>query len=93
MTTDPLRWFALRSAVAMTLAFGLLGVFAGVARLREAGALWIAADVALIAGAAALLLGGLALLREAHARSATVRAWATLGAALLLLLLILVELD
>jgi hypothetical protein len=93
VTTDPLRWFALRASLAMALVFALLGLFAGIARLRDAGALWIAVDIALVAAAGALLLGGLVLLREAHARSATVRAWATLGAALLLLLLVLVELD
>jgi tellurite resistance protein TerC len=51
---------------------------------------WLAADLVVLAGATAVVLGGVPILRRLHARSAVVRAWATMGAALLLALAVLV---
>jgi two-component system sensor histidine kinase TctE len=53
----------------------------------------IGLPVLLVVAAAALVVAGFAVLREAHARSALTRAWATRGAAVLLLVALVLGLD
>ena len=74
---------------AIALGLGLLGL----AALRDTGLWWLALEALLVVAAAALVVAGFAVLREAHARSALTRAWATLGAAVLLLVALVIGLD
>lgn len=83
----------LRVVTGTILGLAAFGLLAGIALLRDAGALWVAADILLLGSAGAALAVGLVWLREAHARSAAVRAWVTLGAALLMLAAMVVALD
>ena len=79
------------SGLAFTaLAIGLLG---GVAFLRDRDALWIAADLAILLAAAGAIGVGFLGLRHVRARPALLRAWATAGATILLLLALFISLD
>jgi hypothetical protein len=70
-----------------------VALFVGMAFVRDTGAWFLALEVLLIVAAAGLVTTGLMVLREAHARSALVRAWVTLGAATLLLVALVIGLD
>jgi hypothetical protein len=70
-----------------------LGLFAGTVAARDAGMLWLVLDVGLVLLGAAIVVAGFAALREMHARSTLVRGWATVGAALLLILALFISLD
>jgi hypothetical protein len=70
-----------------------LGLFAGTVAARDAGLLWLVLDIGLILLGATIVVTGFAALREMHARSALVRGWATVGAALLLILALFISLD
>jgi hypothetical protein len=70
-----------------------LGLFAGTVAARDAGMLWLVLDVGLVVLGAAIVAVGFAALREMHARSTLVRGWATVGAALLLILALFISLD
>jgi len=75
--------------------FGLAGVglFAGTVAARDAGMLWLALDICLVLVGASIVVTGFAALREVHTRSTLVRGWATVGAALLLILALFISLD
>ena len=97
ITTSPRR-HTLREPVTRIVAgagMGLAAValFVGMAFVRDTGAWFLALEVLLIVAAAGLVTTGLMVLREAHARSALVRAWVTLGAATLLLVALVIGLD
>lgn len=70
-----------------------LGLFAGTVAARDAGILWLVLDIGLVLLGATIVVTGLAALREMHARSTLVRGWATVGAALLLILALFISLD
>jgi hypothetical protein len=72
------------------MATGLLG---GIVVLRDAGALWVALDIGILAAAFAAFILGFAALRSLRARPGFVRAWATAGAAVLLILALFIALD
>ena len=97
IATSPRR-HTLREPVTRIVAgagMGLAAValFVGMAFVRDTGAWFLALEVLLIVAAAGLVTTGLMVLREAHARSALVRAWVTLGAATLLLVALVIGLD
>ncbi len=81
--------------IASGVLFGLAGVglFAGTVAARDAGMLWLVLDVGLVLLGAAIVVTGFAALREMHARSTLIRGWATVGAALLLILALFIGLD
>ena len=101
MTLDPnrrLAWgavggAALRIAAGTTLGLLATALIGGTARARDAGHAWLVLDIALLVGAVALIGSGYLALREAHARSSFVRAWVSMGATALLVLLLLIGLD
>jgi tellurite resistance protein TerC len=88
-----------RIAAGTLLGMGTVGLFAGVAWLRDAdltwdaGLAWVAVDAVLIAAATTTSVIGLLTLRHLHARSALVRTWVTVGAAFVVLLALLIGLD
>jgi hypothetical protein len=82
-------WPAIRIGSGLLLGVGSTSLLCGVAALRNAGALWLALDVGMVAATSAALILGVAALRHMHARSATVRVWALVGSAALLLALLL----
>jgi tellurite resistance protein TerC len=84
---------AVRIGSGVLLGMGATMLFLGIAVLRDGGALWIALDLAILAVAAATVVIGFFALRRLQARSALVRAWATAGAAILLILALFIALD
>ncbi len=101
MTLDPDRRIVrgslaaavLRIAAGTTLGLVALGILGGTALARDAGLVWLVLDIALFVGAGAAIVTGYLALREAHAQSSFVRAWVTMGATALLILLLLISLD
>ena len=83
----------LRIASGIGLGLAGLAYFWLVAVLRDADALWVAYDAAILGAATAAVVLGTFAARRLHARSALVRGWATVGTALLLLLALFVVLD
>lgn len=82
-----------RVGMGVALGMAVVGLFAGLAALRDAGLAWLVLD-AVVLGASGLVVGvGLWVLREMQARSEVVRGWATVGAALLLVLALFIGLD
>jgi hypothetical protein len=92
-TRDSLLPPLLRIAGGTALGMLALALLAGAAAAREAGLAWLVLDTALLGVAVLVVVSGFAALREAHARSAWVRGWVTLGAAGLLLLALFIGLD
>ena len=86
-------WSAARIGLGVSLGVGATVLLCGVVVLRDAGALWLAAEIGIVATAAAALILGAFALRHLHARSATVRGWALVGSAALLLLALFFALD
>jgi tellurite resistance protein TerC len=84
---------AARIGAGVLLGMGALGFIALVAALRDLGGTWIVLDVALLTVVAAAVLVGFAVLRDVRARSSPFRGWATVGAAALLILALLISLD
>jgi hypothetical protein len=82
-----------RIASGVVLGLAGLGLFAGTVAARDAGMLWLVLDIGLVLLGAVIVITGFAALREMHARSTVVRGWATLGAALLLILALFIGLD
>ena len=90
---DELRQPLLRIAPGPGLGLRATLLFVGRAAARDAGALWLVADVAVIGVAAVVVAVGFLALREMRARSPLIRAWVTVGAALILLAAGFVALD
>ena len=84
---------ATRIAAGTAMGLAAIALFVGLAFLRDTGAWFLALEVLVVVAATALVFAGLMVLREAHARSALVRAWVTLGAATLLLIALVIGLD
>ncbi len=83
----------LRIAGGTAMGMGMVGVIAIVAGARDAGLLWLLADLLVLGVSVAAVAGGLAVLREARARSPLVRTWVAAGTAALLGAILLVGLD
>jgi tellurite resistance protein TerC len=88
-----LREPLLRIAVGTGLGVLATLLLVGTALARDAAALWVVADLAVLGVAAALVASGFVALRRVHARSPLVRAWVAAGAALILLALALAGLE
>jgi tellurite resistance protein TerC len=82
-----------RVAAGTGMGMAAISLFLGLAVLRDTGMWWFALEALLVVAAAALVVAGFMVLREAHARSALMRAWVTLGAAVLLLVALVIGLD
>ena len=84
---------AVRIGSGVLLGVAAIGLLGGTAVLRDADALWVELDLAILAAAT----GGVALgylgLRQLRAQPAVVRAWATAGAAALLMLALFFAVD
>ena len=87
---DELRQPLLRIATGTGLGMLATLLFAGTALARDSGALWLVADVVILAAAASVVAVGYLALRREHARSPLLRAWVTAGTALILLAIVLV---
>jgi len=90
---DELRQPLLRIATGTGLGMLATLLFAGTALARDSGALWLVADVVILAAAAGVVAVGYLALRREHARSPLLRAWVTAGTALILLAIVLVALE
>ena len=77
----------------VALGMAVVGLFAGLAALRDAGLGWLVLDAVILVASGMVVGVGLLLLREMQARSAVVRGWATMGAAALLMLALFIGLD
>jgi tellurite resistance protein TerC len=86
-------WAALRVTSGVVLGIAVLGVLAGMAAVRDIDAGWLVLDVAVIAAATVTVALGYLRLETLRARPAVARAWATVGAALLLVLALFISLD
>ena len=84
---------AVRVGSGVLLGAMTLGLLGGIVALRDAGALWLALDIGILAAASAAFILGYAALRSIRARPGFVRAWATAGAAVLLILTLFIALD
>ena len=101
MTLDPDRWpdrdvrvaAVVRIAAGTTLGLVALALLGGTALARDGGLAWLVLDLVLLVIAVTTIASGFLALREVHARSSYVRAWVTMGATALLLLLLLISLD
>jgi hypothetical protein len=82
-----------RIAAGTTLGLVALALLGGTALARDGGLAWLVLDVVLLVVAATAVASGYLAMREAHARSSFVRAWVTMGATALLILLLLISLD
>jgi tellurite resistance protein TerC len=90
---DALRGPVTRIAAGTGMGLAAVALFVGLAALRDTGLWWLALEALLVVAAAGLVFAGFMVLREAHARSALVRAWVTLGGAVLLLVALVIGLD
>ena len=90
---DELRQPLLRIAAGTGLGLLATLLLVGTALARDAGALWIVADILILAVAALVVGAGYVALRREHARLPLVRAWVTAGTALILLAIALVALE
>jgi len=87
------------SAAAVRIASGVLlgtaatALLAGIALLRDAGGLWIALDLAVLAAVAMGFVVGSIALRRLRARAIVARGWATAGVAILLILALFIGFD
>jgi tellurite resistance protein TerC len=90
---DALRGPVARIAAGTGMGLAAIALFVGLATLRDTGLWWLALEVLTIVAAAGLVVAGFMVLREAHARSSLVRAWVTLGGAMLLLVALVIGLD
>jgi hypothetical protein len=93
LTRAPLLLPLVRIASGVLLGMGALGLFAAIVAARDAGMLWLVLDLALITVAIAVVAVGIAVLRETQARSALLRGWVTVGAAILLIVALFISLD
>ena len=82
-----------RIAAGTALGLAALALLGGTALARDRGLGWLVLDAMLLVVAASAVAGGYLAMREAHARSSFVRAWVTMGATALLILLLLISLD
>jgi hypothetical protein len=92
-TRDLLSMPLVRIGSGVLLGLIALGLFAGTVAARDAGLQWLVLDVVLITAGAAIVAVGFGVLRDIHERSALVRGWVTIGAAVLLLLTLFLGLD
>jgi tellurite resistance protein TerC len=90
---EALRGPIARIAAGTGMGLAAVALFVGLAALRDTGLWWLALEALLVVAAAGLVFAGFMVLREAHARSALVRAWVTLGGAVLLLVALVIGLD
>jgi tellurite resistance protein TerC len=86
-------WAALRVSSGVVLGIAVVGLLAGMAAVRDADAGWLVLDVAVIAAATVTVALGYLRLEALRARPAVARAWATVGAAVLLVLALFISLD
>ncbi|HEX6868366.1 MAG TPA: hypothetical protein VF119_06155, partial [Candidatus Limnocylindrales bacterium] len=84
---------AVRLGVVALAASAVLGVLALPLALRVGGEIWLAIDAALLLGAVAFVVLGVADLRRTDVRSSTVRGWMAVGAASLVVLAVILVLD
>ena len=91
--SGPVAWSVARLSSGMLLAVGTVAAFGLMARLRDADAGWLLVDVAVLAGMLVAVLLGYAVLRRPRAHPVVARAWAAIGAALLLVLALFISLD
>jgi tellurite resistance protein TerC len=91
--TGRATWSVMRVASGVLLGLGTVAVFGLMALLRDADAGWLVMDAAVLLAVAVGVLLGFVLLRRLRAQPAVARAWATLGAATLLLLALWFGLD
>ncbi len=92
-TSPQLSAAAVRVGSGVLLGLGTTLALAGLAFLRDADALWLAADLALLGTVAAAVAYGWVRLRNLPARPVILRGWATMGAAVLLLVALFVALE
>jgi tellurite resistance protein TerC len=90
---EAMRGPATRIIAGTGMGLAAVALFIGLAFLRDTGAWWLALEGLLIVAAVGLVAAGYMVLREAHARTSFVRAWATLGGAVLLLVALVIGLD
>ena len=83
----------MRVGSGVLLGLGTTLALAGLAFLRDADALWLAADLALLGTVAAAIAYGWGRLRNLPARPVILRGWTTIGAAVLLLVALFVGLE
>jgi branched-subunit amino acid ABC-type transport system permease component len=91
--TGRATWSVVRVASGVLLGLGTVAAFGLMALLRDADAGWLVMDAAVLLAVAVGVLLGFVLLRRLRAQPAVARAWATLGAATLLLLALWFGLD
>jgi tellurite resistance protein TerC len=91
--TGRATWSVMRVASGVLLGLGTVAAFGLMALLRDADAGWLVMDAAVLLAVAVGVLLGFVLLRRLRAQPAVARAWATLGAATLLLLALWFGLD
>jgi hypothetical protein len=84
---------AVRIGSGVLLGMAAIGLLGGTAVLRDANALWVELDLAILAAATGAVALGYLGLRQLRAQPAVVRAWATAGAAALLVLALFFALD
>jgi tellurite resistance protein TerC len=90
---DELRMPLIRIASGITFGVAAVAILAAAAAVRDDGPIWIVIDVAVVLAVVGALVLGFAGLRQARARPALVRGWATLGALVLLILALFIALD
>ncbi len=91
--TPALAAGAVRVGAGVLLGLGSTTLIVGLVLLRDAGLLWVAADIAILAAVAALIVVVWIRLRRLPARAVILRGWATMGAALLLIAALFVAID
>jgi hypothetical protein len=91
--TGRATWSVMRVASGVLLGLGTVAAFGLMALMRDADAGWLVMDAAVLLAVAVGVLLGFVLLRRLRAQPAVARAWATLGAATLLLLALWFGLD
>jgi tellurite resistance protein TerC len=93
LTDQRATWSALRISSGVLLGLGTVGAFAAMAMLREAEAMWLVLDAAIVLAAAIAVALVYMTLRGLRTRSAVARGWVALGALMLLVLAMVVGLD